>query len=205
MNISSITIFNHKNIGLSLSGGADSALLAFHLMKTVEKPLHFFTYGSEEKHNRSVRNSMLVIEKCISLTGNTNVYHHIRYGKTQERDLFFNYLIESVNIGLVDIIYTGTTSVPQSTVLETFNKTLPLDFIKRRDPTRVKSLWSHSYKLYHPFINIDKKDIAKMYNDLDLIDSLYSATGSCESVEHPEGHCGMCWWCQERIWAFGKA
>jgi 7-cyano-7-deazaguanine synthase in queuosine biosynthesis len=204
MNIFSVEVFNQKNIGLSISGGADSALLAYYLMKTVTRPLHFFTYGSEEKQNRTVRNSLSVIEKCISITGNSNVYHHIRYGKTQDRKIFFDYLIESVDSKIVDIIYTGTTSTPQHDVLETFSKKLSSAIKHRRNPNVIKPLWSHSNKLYHPFINIDKKNIAKMYNDLDLLDSLYPVTGSCESVDFPTGHCGNCWWCQERFWAFER-
>lgn len=55
-----------------------------------------------------------------------------------------------------------------------------------------------------PFFNMNKKDIAKMYEDEGLMDTLWPVTRSCESETMSEGHCGECWWCQERLWAFGK-
>jgi hypothetical protein len=173
-------------------------------MKNTEGSLHFFTYASKEKHNRTIKNSVSVIEKCISLTGKIDVHHHIKYAETQERDRFLNYLTESVDQGIVDIIYTATTSIPPISVLENFNEQLPTDLKQRRDPDRTKLTFSHSGKLHHPFINIDKKEIANMYKELNLLDSLFPITGSCESLQHPTGHCGRCWWCQERSWAFGK-
>lgn len=204
MNLSDIILFKDKTIGLSISGGADSAVLAYYLMKNVSGPLHFFTYASEEKQNRTVVNSKAVIEKCISLTKKTNIFHHIRYGKTQERNLFFNYLIESVDSGLVDVIYTASTSTPPLNVMESFKEKLSNDIRQRRDPNQKKPVWSHSNKLYHPLTNIDKKVVAKFYLELNLLDSLFPLTVSCESLKHPLGHCGECWWCQERLWAFDK-
>jgi 7-cyano-7-deazaguanine synthase in queuosine biosynthesis len=204
MDFSKIIPFDNKIIGLSISGGADSAVLAYYLMKNIKEPLHFFTYASEEKQNRTVRNSIAVIEKCMSLTGKINIHHHIKYDKTQERDQFLNYLVESVNKKIVDVMYTATTSSPPESVLETFHEQLSPDLKQRRDPTQKKPLFSHFGKLYHPFINIDKNIIAEMYKELNLLDSLFPLTSSCESLSLSTGHCGQCWWCQERFWAFNK-
>ena len=61
---------------------------------------------------------------------------------------------------------------------------------------------------YEPFKNIDKKFIAHIYKEYGLIDTLYPLTRSCESTDPDncddyKGHCGNCWWCLERKWAFG--
>ena len=45
-----------------------------------------------------------------------------------------------------------------------------------------------------------------------IVDELFPLTRSCESEEKgqqmldggPEEHCGKCWWCLERQWAFGR-
>lgn len=194
---------DNKTIGLSISGGADSAVLAYLLMLNVKQPLHFFIYASKQKNNKTVINSISVINKCQELTQRKDVHIHIRYAATQERNEFFDYLIESVDNGTVDIMYTGTTSTPPLSVLTTFNDILPQEFLDRRDPVKVKPNWTHSNKMYHPLINLDKKDIATLYKDLNLLEELYPITGSCESTELVVGHCKVCWWCQERIWAFG--
>jgi hypothetical protein len=50
-------------------------------------------------------------------------------------------------------------------------------------------------------------DIYEKYN---LMDTLYPVTRSCEWVSYTNwpdpgnNHCGKCWWCQERVWGFGK-
>jgi 7-cyano-7-deazaguanine synthase in queuosine biosynthesis len=57
---------------------------------------------------------------------------------------------------------------------------------------------------YYPFTNHNKKKIAEIYTQENILD-LFSLTRSCESEENiGTQHCGKCWWCQERMWAFGK-
>jgi 7-cyano-7-deazaguanine synthase in queuosine biosynthesis len=43
-----------------------------------------------------------------------------------------------------------------------------------------------------------------IYKILNLETELFPITRSCENDDHIESHCGKCWWCQERIWAFGR-
>lgn len=82
------------------------------------------------------------------------------------------------------------------------------------------------YPLYaiHPFVHRDKKaSTAQMYIDNDLLDTLLPLTYSCEAAYgktqfvdkvqldtlispgiHEEEHCGRCWFCLERAYAFGR-
>ena len=51
------------------------------------------------------------------------------------------------------------------------------------------------------------KKTSNLYKEYNLIDSLFVYTRSCEweaqNVKDPKlGHCGICWWCQERAWGF---
>ena len=57
-------------------------------------------------------------------------------------------------------------------------------------------------KSYLPFSHLDKNDLAKIYNELNL-DGLFSLTHSC-NTEPPIKHCGECYPCTERLGAFGK-
>lgn len=199
-----IFIQSNKTVGLSISGGADSAILAYYLMKNLDSPVHFFIYASKEKQNRTIKNALAVINKCQELTEKKTVHVHIQYEQTQERNPFLKYLVNAVDSGIVDILYTGTTSTPPKDIIRKFSDILSSGIAERRNPTRIKNLWSHGGKLYHPFINLDKKDIANFYSQLGLLDTLFPLTSSCESIAHSDTHCEKCWWCQERIWAFKK-
>lgn len=55
-------------------------------------------------------------------------------------------------------------------------------------------------KMYMPWANKDKKYIAKIYEDENLLDSLFKLTRSCV---HPHLlQCNECFWCLERAWGF---
>ena len=58
-----------------------------------------------------------------------------------------------------------------------------------------------------PFVNIDKRWIAGMYEQLGLMDELFPMTASCigdnEDSKFYTEPCGKCFWCYEKKWAFG--
>ena len=53
-----------------------------------------------------------------------------------------------------------------------------------------------------PFLGMDKKDIARLYEEEGILDDLFPLTRSCENDDTLDYHCGFCWWCDERKWAF---
>jgi len=62
--------------------------------------------------------------------------------------------------------------------------------------------------LYLPFAEYDKRVVYSVYQDYNVLDELYPYTWSCENdmqAQHtdPE-HCGTCYFCLERLYAFGK-
>lgn len=193
--------FPSTRLGLSLSGGADSAVLAYALAASIKTPIHFFTLASREKQNRSVFNSVNVLSKCKELTGHTELHHHIKYADHQTRDSLLGYLLLSVRQGMVDFIITATTSTPSKEVLHLFPE-MDEGLLSRRDPTKQKPTWNANSKLYHPFVNIDKKQIFEFYKELNILGTIFPLTCSCENLSQEHGHCGVCWWCKERAWAF---
>ena len=58
-------------------------------------------------------------------------------------------------------------------------------------------------RAYIPLFNHNKKDIVRLYKTLNVEEQLYPVSRSCEDDTHPNFHCGKCWWCNERMWAFG--
>jgi len=71
----------------------------------------------------------------------------------------------------------------------------------RRDKVR------HKVTYLEPFNTVDKKFIADIFKSHNLMDSLFTLTGSCVgTLELTDGFtkpCKECWWCHEKRWAFG--
>lgn len=194
-------------IGISCSGGADSSLLLYILMMNTQNTIHIFTTTSNFKQRKNTQVSINVIEKCIELTNNTNIQHHINYCETQTINKLFVTSRHFLNNNLINGMYTGITNTPPISEMNKFkSKIEPHDAEERNPnilykPTKIK-------KYYMPFRNIDKRKIADLYKHFDIIESLFPVTRSCEwisSYDIPDpglGHCGECWWCNEREWAF---
>ena len=201
-------------IGISCSGGTDSSVLLYLLMKHSPDKLHIFTTGNNDRNRYNVIVANNVIEKCIQLTGNSNIEHHTSYCKTQTPDNLWPKLQKYHTQEQIDVIYTGITANPPKEVIDTFGvettQTTRDDNTKRKT-LEVDELRSHKY-WYMPWTNINKKIMAKIYKELNLLDSLFPVTRSCEyetnwfdrkHIPDPGiGHCNECWWCKERKWGF---
>ena len=59
--------------------------------------------------------------------------------------------------------------------------------------------------VYSPLINIDKKGVKELYEHFGVLDTLFPLTRSCENwTDDFSSHCGVCWFCLERLWGFGR-
>lgn len=196
-------------IGVSCSGGADSSILLYHLMREKEDKIYIFTTGNNQRERYNVQTAVNVVEKIIQLTGNTNIEHHISYCEIQTSEELFPKLRTYIDNNTTGIIYSGLTANPPKEVTDIFK--LPITETNR-------TLGNNAYMHYNntgytPWANSDKLKIAEMYKEANLLDELYPITRSCEydptsnyfkNIKNPGiGHCGKCWWCEERKWAFG--
>ena len=126
----------------------------------------------------------------------------------------------------IQIVYSGITANPDLSSLLSFiqqnkKKFNPsrmeelLESVKQRDKERD----DHSNRLSlqtingvirnAPFINKDKKASYDAYKQYKVLNSLYPHTMSCEhlSINRPpdnQQHCGHCFFCLERLYAFGR-
>lgn len=187
---------HEQSVGILCSGGADSSLLLYILMKNISTPIHIFTCTNKKKNysNLSVINK--VITTCIELTKNNNVFHHIHFVEEQTEDNMYLYS----HFKLIKILYTGITRNPPTEITDTWNQ--PNTEHEERNPNIQRDFYHRNDTFYTPFHRVNKKVIAEMYKELDLLTSLYPLTRSCEHELLTEGHCGECWWCLERQWAF---
>jgi hypothetical protein len=206
-----IGIYNEGPIGVGISGGADSAVLLYILMSNVTQPIHIYNMWSSSRKYSFAKSVDAVIDTCSRLTGNTNYIVHKNQVEPRENiEFYFNMLTNALDNKQVDIMYMGVTTFPPKEVYLEFEQQQE-DWHNRFRSDEVEhplfGLTIESLSLdartYVPLRNYNKKDIARLYRTLDLEDSLFPVTRSCENDDHQDGHCGQCWWCQERMWAFG--
>ena len=78
----------------------------------------------------------------------------------------------------------------------------------RRNKTYDEETWKKSGKMhYRPFVNVDKKFVADLYKQFDLMEDLFPLTMSCigfsDTTNFFTEPCKECYWCHEKMWAFG--
>lgn len=220
---------NAKHVLISLSGGADSSIIYYNIAnfyKNYDTKVHVFTYYGPLKPFIDF-NAKRIIDRVTELTGFVPFKHHSfrdptltkgeRYTEGQEyykRRIFHEYPIE--------IHYSGITlNAPDQHFLD-YHKTV-------KDPEQLKMLehWfdnrpqdrsapsmpvRRAGKLIvnFPFSNKDKHGVYQAYVDSNILEELYPYTFSCESkflkkgMVYKNNHCGVCYWCQERLIAFGE-
>jgi tRNA(Ile)-lysidine synthase TilS/MesJ len=208
-----------NTVGIWLSGGADSSLLCFLVAKYIKDnnldvkilPLTVQKYPNEyvDTHKRIIE-----ILDCKEIFLDQILYTiddwHIDYQST-----FHFKNMENVKKGLYNFIYTGLTKTP---ILDPMEKEYWVDFPElenvRSEEVKKFTLISavfvennieYEFGEIRPLFHFDKKHVAKLYKEYDLLETLFSHTTSCVDPNRANiGHCGNCWFCQERLWAFGR-
>ena len=175
-----------KHYGLLLSGGIDSAVLLYLLIKsnphiqlqpfTIPKTDGAYLYADPIiEHFNSKFN--LTIPKTIQV-GDPTVYHRLQ-STTAIKDIFEKYP--------VDYLFIGINQNPPELA--------DLPNAPKRDTK------STNPRIIFPFVDLHKHNILQfMYDNQqeDLIDITHSCT------ELQTERCNVCWQCKERAWAFNK-
>lgn len=194
------------NVGLSLSGGSDSSLLLYILLSNKKETLEVFTLASAFKGRISAKIAANVIDKCIQLTGNNNINHHVLYTDVQSNEKLFKLPLQMIAEKKINILYTAVTANPPKDIADNFFTPVQNTEHDSRNPAIHRPIINYTIWCC-PFSNIDKLKIAEMYATLGLLDTLFPLTRSCELKNPPidfTGHCNNCWWCKERFWGFKR-
>ena len=191
---------NNRVVGISVSGGLDSTLLAY-LLHNIKYKLDsdvrfmFFCVNRPDDSITHARRIVDYIDKQfnqhrseIYIVGNGDLHHteQVRSG-----------MREAINQHHLDLLVTGVTKNPEELLPNyDYDKFKDADGTPYNGPVRVKPA---NPKFVNPFWDITKKETVKMIKDLNLID-IPRITHTCTGSKTTR--CNRCWQCCERAWAF---
>jgi len=176
----------NKNYGIMLSGGLDSAVLMYLIVKQHPSvKLQPFTIDKTDGAALYANQIIDHFNKKFGLSVPYTIYvgdptlHHRLQSTSAVIDIFNNYSI--------DYLFNGINQNPPE-----------LDNLPGA-PQRDKR--SNSLKIIFPFVDFLKTDILKIMVEHGQED-LMGITHSC--TEQKDGRCNQCWQCTERAWAFSS-
>jgi len=223
-----------KNVAISVSGGADSALLAYLICSLVtDQTVHIIS------HNRMWKtrpwqsyDSFNVYTWLLTRFPNIRFVRHINfiapdieygnigpnltdeYGKKVSGDNIQQraYAEFVCHTNDVDAYYNGVTRNPR---LAQFNGMLERDIERTNDNEHLEYMIHMGRVACHPFRFVDKSWVVNKYKELGIMD-LFDITRSCEGefedinyTNYKAGQyvpiCGECFWCKERTWAIEQS
>lgn len=207
-------------VGVWVSGGADSALMLYLICKQIKDnnlPIKVIACTVDHKLPH-VNIAGDVVDKVKELL-NCNIEHqvynppaHTVWTSDELKQQFKNINLINFRQDKIQALYTGTTLNPPKSIQETFNYGIledieavrGVDVPKQIDKYSVHDLGDMTVEFIEirPFLETDKQGIGSLYKEHNLMDTLFPVTRSCEDLNTVRGHCGICWWCEERKWGF---
>jgi hypothetical protein len=200
-------IKNNKVIGVSISGGMDSTLLAYLLhdikYKTnSEVSLKFFCVPRPDDSIVHSQRIMNYIDNHFNQP--PSMIYSVGRGDLHHTEQVKSGIKEAIQTHDLDILLSGVTKNPESCDPPEYLPNYKYDYFKDLDgtpyngPVRIKS--THQ-KIINPFWDITKEEIVKLIKELDLMD-IPTITHTCTGSKSLR--CNQCWQCCERAWAFAK-
>jgi len=211
-----------KRIGISLSGGADSALLAYLILEKTDADIYFTTqvrmwrtrpwqrYVAQdivEWFRRRYSNRIEHIEGFIppemEEPHTTNIIDEYGVSKPGNRIILRSHNEYIAHTYVLNALYAAVNQNPDIK----FNGALE----ERNDGVLKPHFIHNGIDICHPFVYTKKDWIIKQYYD-NNIEDLLTLTRSCEGefedldyTTYTPGQtvpiCGECFWCKEREWA----
>jgi hypothetical protein len=194
------------DIGIRMSGGADSSLAAYLIS----------VYSLKNNLGLNIIPVTIVEETApfqLQFTsGVINILNNILPGANIPQPIVYHYSDglkiqkfrevekELFDSNRIELMVSGTTKEPKEDI--GYGEKMIWDEGGDRSTDSNPYLWDN--KIYTPLFNMDKKGVAALYKKYDLMDVLFPHTRSCVTATMDfSKHCGNCWWCKEREWAFG--
>lgn len=207
-------------IGIWMSGGADSSLLCYLLAEKIIKEklpvkIQPITVDYKRPFAYKAVSIRILIEHLLNAKNIFNehtVYHPPENTIWTPKELAEQFHIrnyENFKNNKFQVLYSGITTNPPVEDQKTFKWGILTDVESKRSANIKKETIRYFEKdggeffEIKPFFNVNKKALAHIYKEKNLLSTLFPLTRSCEKIGTVHGHCGDCWWCDERKWAFG--
>lgn len=184
-------------LGVNFSGGTDSSLLLYMLGITHPNTKLYVYTGSREDdgmYNIPYARNILKFLKLPNLEKHIVATWKDRADGRSKRGQF---RADMCNLYGFNTWANGFTLNPSDD--------LGPGRDERRDTIQSVIMTNNNleFKTYRPFVELDKRAIAKKYDELNLRDTLLPLTISCEAMAPPRP-CGECYNCREKLWGFGE-
>lgn len=199
-----------NKVGVKLSGGADSSIVAYllALYKRDHRDIDLIAItavnAAKPWQDYFAKRVVAFIEKDLGVEFSAHIIPEERADPnayTEFQEQMMNRLYAD---GTIECHYNGINLNPYIN-LDSQGK---FTYAKERDPDgTVKQTVNKKGNKFAPLANIDKRGVAEIYRTYGIMDTLFPLTRSCENafVAHTDPHCGTeCWWCLERQWGFGR-
>jgi 7-cyano-7-deazaguanine synthase in queuosine biosynthesis len=186
---------NFTKVGLFISGGLDSSLMLYLITKEIKEKnsnVEFITY-TVEQHSKNTKQHVDAIIKVVEKLNGVKI-ENVEVGKQDYAHPDFEVMYgvldalnrERFTDKMIDMIYLAATCVP--------------DDLKNVNGVPKRHAQSF-FKVSQPWGELSKDHIVNYILQNNLTD-LIKTTHSCTVLGN--SHCGECWNCKERIWAFEK-
>jgi hypothetical protein len=200
-------IKNNKVIGISISGGLDSTLLAYLLHDIKYKTnsdvsLKFFCVPRPDDSIIHARRIVNYIDNKFNQS--TSIIYSVGQGDLHHSEQVKSGMKEAIQTHDLDILVSAVTKNPESCEPPEYLSNYRYDAFRESDgtpyngPVRVKP---KNPKIVSPFWDITKEETVRLMKELDLTD-IPSITHTCTGSKSLR--CNLCWQCCERAWAFAK-
>jgi len=176
-------------LGVNLSGGTNSGLLAFLL----------------GQYKTELRPDLKLVPITVLVNSNPFDVHHAKKIIEQVENIF--------GITFDKHYTTISNSTNKNQVLDIFVKSLykqniiqsHFSGLSKNNYLNQTYVETKSVKCHYPMINLTKQDIAECYKNFDIMKSIFDHTSSCKRRTSEQNyHCGQCENCQQRLQNFGQ-
>ena len=187
-----------KRIGILLSGGMDSAIMLFLILKEIadnKLNVDLTVYNVPNVNDNAIVYSRRVVDYLERHFNTVIKLVNIGDGRATPLKLIKQPAAHLLESGQVDVLYSGQNQFPPEAQAWTAYQEATGGFV-RRNPNEPDSAVAK-----FPFIKLYKHHILDIYRQFNLLE-LAAITHSCTAQK--EGRCEQCLWCVERAWAFSK-
>jgi len=211
--INSKAVPKEGTIGVVVSGGFDSTLLAFMLYGICLERGQKIVPFTVPKNDGALTYASRMLEwiaRCYTIKQPATIVVNSKgvdwSKKDYQGDEVSRQLIDGIkeimDLGLADYVFTGVNEYPPDyETLCDYHTPGPRNLARDSDAEyngrKIKDF------IYQPFADLTKKDLVQIAFDQGCLEDIMFLSHSC--VEQIRGRCGECFWCKERAWGFEQA